>query len=83
MDETDKLPEHKLDAICPLLISWVHPLLPEQQDKSLKKVPAGTDADFTARAGGKNHCRCAAGPVSGPTAQNHLAAGNNAAFRHL
>jgi 7-carboxy-7-deazaguanine synthase len=31
----------KLDAICPLLISWVHPLSPEQQDKSLKKVPAG------------------------------------------
>ena len=33
--------EHKLDAICPLLISWVHPLAPEQQDKSLKKVPLG------------------------------------------
>jgi 7-carboxy-7-deazaguanine synthase len=32
---------HKLDAICPLLISWVHPLLPEQQDKSLKRVPTG------------------------------------------
>ena len=33
--------EHKLDSICPLLISWVHPLSPEQQDKSLKKVPVG------------------------------------------
>lgn len=32
---------HKLDAICPLLMSWVHPLRPEQQDKSLKHVPAG------------------------------------------
>jgi 7-carboxy-7-deazaguanine synthase len=32
---------HKLDAICPLLCSWVHPLSPKQQDKSLKKVPAG------------------------------------------
>ena len=32
---------HKLDAICPLLMSWVHPLRPEQQDKSLKRVPAG------------------------------------------
>ncbi len=32
---------HKLDAICPLLFSWVHPLTPEQQNKSLKKVPAG------------------------------------------
>jgi 7-carboxy-7-deazaguanine synthase len=32
---------HKLDAICPLLFSWVHPLSPAQRDKSLKKVPAG------------------------------------------
>jgi len=32
---------HKLDTICPLLVSWGHPLAPEQQDKSLKKVPAG------------------------------------------
>jgi 7-carboxy-7-deazaguanine synthase len=32
---------HKLNAICPLLFSWVHPLTPEQQNKSLKKVPAG------------------------------------------
>jgi 7-carboxy-7-deazaguanine synthase len=32
---------HKLDSICPLLMSWVHPLLPEQQDKSLKRVPTG------------------------------------------
>jgi len=32
---------HKLDSICPLLMSWVHPLRPEQQDKSLKRVPEG------------------------------------------
>lgn len=32
---------HKLDSICPLLMSWVHPLRPEQQDKSLKRVPTG------------------------------------------
>ncbi|MCU0785013.1 MAG: radical SAM protein [Verrucomicrobia bacterium] len=32
---------HKLDALCPLLMSWMQPLAPEQQDKSLKKVPAG------------------------------------------
>ena len=32
---------HKLDAICPLLFSWVHPLTAEQQSKVLKKVPAG------------------------------------------
>jgi 7-carboxy-7-deazaguanine synthase len=31
---------HELDAICPLLFSWVHPLAPEQQSKVLKKVPA-------------------------------------------
>jgi 7-carboxy-7-deazaguanine synthase len=36
-----QIAKHKLDAICPLLFSWVHPLLPAQQDKSLKKVPAG------------------------------------------
>ncbi|HEX5220587.1 MAG TPA: radical SAM protein [Verrucomicrobiae bacterium] len=35
---------HKLDAICPLLMSWVHPLRPEQQDKSLKRVPEGQTA---------------------------------------
>jgi len=32
---------HKLDSICPLLFSWVHPLAPEQQSKALKKIPAG------------------------------------------
>ncbi len=32
---------HKLDAICPLLMSWVHPLRPDQQHKALKLVPAG------------------------------------------
>ena len=33
--------EHKLDSICPLLFSWVHPLAPEQRHSSLKQVPAG------------------------------------------
>jgi 7-carboxy-7-deazaguanine synthase len=33
---------HKLDSICPLLFSWVHPLAPEQQNKSLKKIPANS-----------------------------------------
>ena len=32
---------YKLDQICPLLFSWVHPLAPEQQSSVLKKVPAG------------------------------------------
>jgi 7-carboxy-7-deazaguanine synthase len=36
-----RIAEHKLDAICPLLFSWAHPLGPEQQTKSLKKLPAG------------------------------------------
>jgi 7-carboxy-7-deazaguanine synthase len=36
-----KISEHKLDAICPLLFSWVHPLAPKQQNPSLKKVPPG------------------------------------------
>jgi 7-carboxy-7-deazaguanine synthase len=31
--------EHHLAALCPLLVSWVTPLAPEQQDPSLKKVP--------------------------------------------
>jgi 7-carboxy-7-deazaguanine synthase len=33
--------EHKLDAICPLLFSWAHPLAPGQQDKTLNRAPAG------------------------------------------
>ncbi len=32
---------HHLAAKCPLLFSWVHPLPPAQQNKGLKKVPAG------------------------------------------
>jgi len=32
---------HRLAAICPLLMSWAHPLRPEQQNQSLKPVPAG------------------------------------------
>ena len=35
-----QITRHKLDAICPLLLSWVHPLRPEQQHKSLKLVPS-------------------------------------------
>jgi 7-carboxy-7-deazaguanine synthase len=31
--------EHNLAAKCPLLFSWVAPLLPHQQDKSLKPFP--------------------------------------------
>lgn len=37
----EKITEHKLAGVCPLLFSWVSPLTPGQQDKSLKPVPAG------------------------------------------
>ena len=36
-----KIAGHKQHVVCPLLFSWVHPLAPEQQNKSLKPVPAG------------------------------------------
>lgn len=35
-----QIAKFNLAKICPLLFSWVHPLAPEQQNKSLKKVPA-------------------------------------------
>ena len=37
----EQIAQHRLEQVCPLLLSWVHPLKPEQQDKSLKPVPAG------------------------------------------
>jgi 7-carboxy-7-deazaguanine synthase len=36
-----QLATHNLPAICPVLFSWVSPLSPEQQHKSLKRVPSG------------------------------------------
>jgi 7-carboxy-7-deazaguanine synthase len=36
-----QIAERQLAKLCPLLVSWVHPLSPEQQDKSLKPVPLG------------------------------------------
>ena len=36
-----EIAKHRLETVCPLLFSWVNPLQPHQQDKSLKKVPAG------------------------------------------
>jgi 7-carboxy-7-deazaguanine synthase len=36
-----KIAENRLNLVCPLLFSWVHPLAPEQQNQSLKPVPAG------------------------------------------
>ncbi len=34
-----RIAEHRLDARCPLLFSWVAPLGPHQQDPSLKPMP--------------------------------------------
>jgi 7-carboxy-7-deazaguanine synthase len=39
-----QIAKYKLAPICPLLFSWVHPLTPEQQNKALKRVPAGQSA---------------------------------------
>jgi 7-carboxy-7-deazaguanine synthase len=40
----EQLAARQLAKICPVLFSWVSPLQPHQQDKSLKKVPAGQSA---------------------------------------
>jgi 7-carboxy-7-deazaguanine synthase len=37
----EQIQKHNLASVCPLLFSWVSPLQPHQQDKSLKKVPVG------------------------------------------
>ncbi len=36
-----QLADHNLASLCPVLFSWVTPLQPGQQDRSLKRVPAG------------------------------------------
>jgi 7-carboxy-7-deazaguanine synthase len=36
-----QIAKYRLNLVCPLLFSWVHPLAPEQRNRSLKKVPAG------------------------------------------
>ncbi len=36
-----QIAQHQLERLCPLLLSWVAPLAPHQQDKSLKRVPEG------------------------------------------
>ena len=37
----ERIAQHQLAVICPLLFSWAHPLASAQRDKSLKQVPAG------------------------------------------
>jgi 7-carboxy-7-deazaguanine synthase len=36
-----QIAKNRLNLVCPLLFSWVYPLAPEQQNESLKRVPAG------------------------------------------
>jgi 7-carboxy-7-deazaguanine synthase len=36
-----QIAEHQLQNVCPLLLSWVHPLAPDQQNTAHKKVPPG------------------------------------------
>lgn len=40
----EQLAKYNLPATCPILFSWVSPLQPHQQDKSLKPVPANQTA---------------------------------------
>lgn len=37
----EQVTTHRLNTLCPLLFSWVSPLQPHQQEKSLKRVPDG------------------------------------------
>ncbi len=37
----EQISRYKLAGVCPLLFSWVHPLSPEQQHSSLRRVPLG------------------------------------------
>jgi 7-carboxy-7-deazaguanine synthase len=37
----EQIARHQLQNVCPLLFSWVHPLAPDQQNPSLKRVPSG------------------------------------------
>ena len=37
----EQIARHKLAGVCPLLVSWVQPLTPEQQNPALKNVPPG------------------------------------------
>jgi 7-carboxy-7-deazaguanine synthase len=37
----EQIVRHQLAKVCPLLVSWVHPLTPEQQHQALKPAPTG------------------------------------------
>jgi 7-carboxy-7-deazaguanine synthase len=38
----EQIAARRLDSVCPVLMSWAHPLAPSQRDKSLKPLPRGT-----------------------------------------
>ena len=40
----EQIQKYNLATVCPLLVSWVTPLRPPQQDKTLKAVPEGQTA---------------------------------------
>jgi 7-carboxy-7-deazaguanine synthase len=40
----EQLAARRLAGICPVLFSWASPLQPQQQDASLKEIPAGQTA---------------------------------------
>ena len=71
----ERIAEHKLAAICPLLFSWAHPLAPEQQDKSLKQVPPGQTPISRQELAERIIADALAGAVPGPVAQGDLGAG--------
>ena len=70
----ERIAEHKLAAICPLLFSWAHPLAPGAAGQVAQAGAAGPDADFAPGTGGEDHRGCAARAVSGAVAQGDLGA---------
>ena len=72
----EQLSTHQLAKICPILFSWVSPLLPHQQDKSLEKRNSPRpDPDQPPPACRPHPCRRAPRPFPTANAQVHLAAG--------
>ena len=70
-----KISEHKLDFDLSAAVFVGSSARAGAAKSVAEKGSGGTNADFAARAGGKNHRRCFAGAVPGAVAQNHLAAG--------
>ena len=71
----EQVAKFSLEKICPLLFSWVQPLAPEQQHKSIKKVPAGLTPICRRELVEKIIADALPVRFPGPIAQNHLASG--------